>query len=189
MSASTSASSESTIRKRVQAEALLKSLPAHWDSINLEHKVEMIHVLNPNETNASARIAHGATLIKLCDEAGAVVAFRHCRTPVVTAHMDSVDFLAPVFLGDIVIVRCILTYVSAKSVEVFVQVCAENLISGEVRLTNHAYLTFVSVDTKTGHALPVPPYEPETEGERWYYEQGLARYNERKKKRQERANL
>eukprot|EP00762_Andalucia_godoyi_P001411 ANDGO_04759.mRNA.1 Protein VdlD len=177
------ASKTSAEARKKHHDALLQSVPPHWNGVRMENKVEMIHFLNPSETNASARIAHGATLLKLCDEAAAVVAFRHCRNPVVTASMDSVDFIAPVFLGDIIIVRAMLTYVSAKSVEIQVTVCAENLVTGAVKKTNDAWLTFVSVDPQTGKALPIPEFEPTSDDEKILLEQGKTRYLDRKERR------
>jgi acyl-CoA hydrolase len=94
-----------------------------------------------------------------------VVAIRHARNNAVTASIDRLDFHYPVFVGDLLILKASLNYVGKSSMEVGVRVEAENLLTGEVRHTASAYLTFVALD-KFGKPVPVPALEPETDEER-----------------------
>lgn len=160
--------------------------PKFWNGVR--NKIEMTSILNPASTNASAIMAHGGNILKLMDEAAAVVAFRHCRAPVVTVSIDRVDFIAPIFLGDLIIVRAMLAFVSPKSMEVVVQVVAENLLTGEVRKTNTGVLSFVRISTSDATALPCPPLVPEADDEKTLFEEGRQRYQTRKAER-ERSRL
>jgi acyl-CoA hydrolase len=100
--------------------------------------------------------------MRLIDTAAGAVAVRHARSNVVTASIDRLDFIRPAFIGDLVTFRACLNYVGRTSVEVGVRVEAENLITGDVRHTASAYLTFVALD-RNGRPLAVPQLILETE--------------------------
>jgi acyl-CoA hydrolase len=102
------------------------------------------------------------------DLAGAMAAHRHSRQRVVTASIDHMDFLVPVRVGDLVILRSSVNRVFNTSMEVGVKVWVENYRSDESRHVSSAYLTFVAID-EAGHKLPVPPVIPETEDEKRRY--------------------
>lgn len=108
---------------------------------------------------------HGGVIMKLIDTAAAVVASRHSRCNTVTASIDRLDFHHPVFVGDLLFFKASLNMVGRTSMEVGVRVEAENLITGEVRHTASAYLTFVALD-KAGHPQAVPPLIVETDDEK-----------------------
>lgn len=123
-------------------------------------EVEMVELVLPNDANLQGNCL-GGRVMYLIDIAGGLSASRHCRRPVVTASMDHLDFMAPVKVGDALILRARVNYADRTSMEVEVQVYAENLCSGEHRHTSTAYLTFVAVN-EDGRPTPVPPVAPAT---------------------------
>jgi acyl-CoA hydrolase len=145
----------------------------------------MAQVMFPSDANRAGNV-HGGSIMKLIDTAAGIVASRHCRTNVVTASMDRLDFHAPVFMGELVILRASINYVGSTSMEVGVRVEAEDLMTGNVRHTNSAYLTMVSLDAKRS-PMEVPRIIPETDAERRRFEEGRARAEQRKKRRRKKA--
>ncbi len=129
---------------------------------------EMAEVIMPNDANPLGNLL-GGRLMHLIDIAGAMAAHRHSRSYVVTASMDHLDFLAPVHVGDLLILRSSVNRAFHTSMEVGVKCWVENYISGQSRHVSSAYLTFVAVDA-AGHHLPVPAVIPETEMEKRRYE-------------------
>lgn len=150
-----------------------------------ESRVEMAQAMFPIDANQAGNV-HGGTIMKLIDTAAGIAAHRHCRTNVVTASMDRLDFHEPVFVGELVVLRASINYVGTASMEVGVRVEAENLMTGEVRHTNSAYLTMVSLDN-TRKPTPVPKIVPETEDEKRRFEEGRIRAQKRKELRQKRS--
>lgn len=142
-----------------------------------ESEVEMVELVLPNDANLMGNCL-GGRVMYLIDIAGGLAASRHCRGPVVTASMDSLDFRRPVRVGDAVILRARVNHAARTSMEVEVRVFAENLSSGERQETSTAYLTFVAVD-REGRPVPVPPLELTTEEERERFRQAEARRRER----------
>ena len=106
----------------------------------------------------TAGFVHGGVVMKLGDEAAGLAAVRHCGGRVVTAGMDRMAFVEPVYVGDLVTCRAKVNAVWKSSMEVGVRVEAENPRTGETRHTSTAYLTMVAVDEK-GKPVPVPPLE------------------------------
>jgi acyl-CoA hydrolase len=104
------------------------------------------------------------------DLAGAMVAMRHARRPAVTASVDSLSFLHPVRIGQLMILRSSVNRVFRTSMEVGVKVWAEDLMTGQKVHTCSAYLTFVALD-EDRKATPVAPVIPETEEEQRRYRQ------------------
>jgi len=147
-----------------------------------ESRVEMAQAMFPVDANPSGNV-HGGTIMKLIDTAAGIAAHRHCRTNVVTASMDRLDFHEPIFVGELVVVRASINYVGQTSMEVGVRVEAENLMTGEVRHTNSAYLTIVSLD-ENRKPRPVPGVVAETEHEKRRFEEGRVRAQQRKALRQ-----
>jgi acyl-CoA hydrolase len=136
---------------------------------------EMTEVVLPNDTNPLNALL-GGRLMHWIDLAGAIAAHRHSRTYVVTASVDHMDFLVPVRVGDLIIMRSAVNRAFHTSMEVGVKVWVENYRSEKNRHVSSAYLTFVAVD-EAGNRLPVPPVIPETEDEKRRYE-GAARRRE-----------
>ena len=128
-------------------------------------------------------ILQGGAVMKLMDTCAGVVAARHCKTNVVTASLDAIDFLSPIVKGELVTVKGCLVYTSSKSMEILVTVEAENIQPDSYRITNKAFFTFVSLDRGTGKCVQVPALQPQTERDLQLYEEGKKRYEENKKKR------
>lgn len=146
---------------------------------------EMVEIVLPNDANPLGNLL-GGRLMHLIDMAGALAAHRHSRSYVVTASMDHLDFLAPVHVGDLLILRSSVNRAFRTSVEVGVKCWVENYISGTTRHVGSAYLTFVAVDTH-GHRIPVPPVVPETADEKRRYEDAMRRRELRKAEQARRA--
>ncbi len=120
--------------------------------------------MNPVDANPGGNV-HGGTIMKMVDTAAGVCAMRHCRAKVVTASMDSMSFLHPVYVGDVVTCLASVNDVGSTSLEVGVRVHAEDIRTGAVRHTSTAYLVFVALDWEDRPAA-VPPLLVETEDER-----------------------
>src|SRR6266853_4763836 len=118
----------------------------------------------PNDANALGNIL-GGKVMHLVDLAGALAAVRHPRCPVVTASVDHMNFLHPVHIGQLIVLRSSVNRVFKTSMEVGVRVEVENLRTGDRLHTSSAYLTFVAVDAK-GKCVGVPPVIPETSEEK-----------------------
>jgi acyl-CoA hydrolase len=126
----------------------------------------------PNDANPLGNLL-GGRIMHLVDLAAATAAMRHARMPVVTASVDSMSFLRPIHIGQLVVLRASVNRVFRTSMEVGVKVCVEDLQSGEVRHTNSCYLTFVALDAE-GRPREIPQVAPETEAElrRWREAEG-----------------
>jgi acyl-CoA hydrolase len=107
----------------------------------------------------TAGFVHGGTVMKMCDEAAGIAAVKHCRTRAVTAAIDRMTFLDPVYVGELLTCRASVNAVWRTSMEVGVRVEAENPLTGVVRHTSTAYLTMVALDEQ-GLPTPVRPLEP-----------------------------
>jgi len=129
-----------------------------------ESTVTMAQIMIPEHANPAGNV-HGGMVVKIIDEAAAVVAARHSRSNVVTASIDRIDFHHPIFVGDLLFFKASLNLVGRTSMEIGVRVEAENLMTGQVRHAASAYLTFVAID-KQGKPAPVPPLVLETEEDR-----------------------
>ncbi len=145
-----------------------------------ESKVTMTEIVLPQHTNALGSV-FGGTVVSWIDICAAIAAQRHCRKAVVTASIDALQFVAPVFQGWVVNLKASVNYAGRTSMELGVRVDAENPKTGETFHTASAYLTFVALgpDMKPS---PVPPVLPETPDE-------IRRYNEAQVRRQNRLAL
>ena len=138
-------------------------------------------VVLPNDANPLGFIL-GGTVMHLIDIAGAIAALRHTRTRVVTAAVDGLQFLHPIKVGDLIILRSRVTCTFGTSLEIEVDVLSEETLTGVRQLTSHAFLTFVSVDDE-GSRLPVAPLLIRTDAERRQCDEAHARRAERLTKR------
>jgi acyl-CoA hydrolase len=148
-----------------------------------ESQSQMAEVVLPNDANPLGNLL-GGRLMHMIDIAGALAAHRHSRSYVVTASMDHIDFLAPVHIGDLLILKSSVNRAFHTSMEVGVKCWVENYIAGTTRHVASAYLTFVAVD-QTGHHHSVPHVIPETDEEKRRYEDA-GRRRELRKQEQER---
>jgi len=129
-----------------------------------ETSVIMVQPTTPQDANQAGNV-HGGVIMKLIDMAGAIVAQRHTRINVVTASVDRIDFLHPVFIGDVLFLKASLNLVGRTSMEVGVRVESENPITGEIRNTASAFLTYVALD-ESGKPTEVAPLILETDDEK-----------------------
>jgi acyl-CoA hydrolase len=146
-----------------------------------ESQSEMAEVVLPNDTNPLGALL-GGRLMHWIDVAGALAAHRHAKSYVVTASIDHMDFLTPVHVGDLVILRSTVNRAFNTSMEIGVKAFVENYITGEKRVVSTAYLTFVAVD-RHGRRRQVPPVVPETEEEKRRYEDAGRRREHRNAER------
>jgi acyl-CoA hydrolase len=129
---------------------------------------EMTEIVLPNDANPLAALL-GGRLMHWIDLAGAMAAHRHSRSHVVTASVDHIDFLVPVRVGDLVVLRSSVNRVFQTSMEAGVKVFVENYIADTAQHVASAYLTFVAIDAKGNH-LKVPAVIPETEDQQRRYD-------------------
>jgi acyl-CoA hydrolase len=146
----------------------------------------MTEIVLPNDTNPLGALL-GGRLMHWIDMAGALAAHRHCRDYVVTAAIDHLDFLVPVHVGDLVILRSSVNRVFRTSMEVGVKVWVENYIADQCQHVSSAYLTFVALDA-AGRHLSVPPVVPESEEQQRRYEDAGRRRESRRVELERRRN-
>ncbi len=142
-----------------------------------QSQVIMTEMVLPQHTNALGSI-FGGVVMSWIDIAAAIAATRHTGRAVVTASIDSLQFLQPVLLGWVVNLKASVNYTGKTSMEVGVRVDAENPMTGELHHTASAYLTFVALDA---HRNPtkVPQIIAETDSEK-------RRFNAARKRREDR---
>lgn len=150
-------------------------------------KIEMTYQTQPQDANPAGNV-HGGVIMKLIDTAAGVAAARHARCNCVTASMDRMDFHQPVFVGDLVTIKVSVNYVSKSSMEVGARVEAEDLLSGQVRHTSSAYLTFVALD-EAGCPTSVPELAPISKEDKRRHAEGKLRQAARKKLRQKSSKV
>lgn len=138
-----------------------------------DSRVTLHQLMLPADANALGNV-HGGVILKAADEGAAICAMRHARRPCVTVAIDSVSFHSPVHVGELLALTAALTFVGRTSMEVRVQVHAENPISGVITHTNSAYFVFVALDEK-GATTPVPGLLLETDAEREAFAEGRER--------------
>jgi acyl-CoA hydrolase len=142
-----------------------------------ESIVEMVEVVLPNDANPLGNIL-GGKVMHLIDIAGAIVAHRHTRNVVVTVSVDNLDFLHPIRVGQLIILRAHVTRAFRTSVEVAVKVYLEDLPTGERRQTSSAFVTYVALDAE-GQPVRVPPVIALTPEEKHEYREALVRRRHR----------
>ena len=133
-------------------------------------KIAMPEDANPGNVNVN-----GGIVLQIIDNIAGIASLRHCRTRTVTASIDKMDFIYPIKVGELIIVKASVNHVFGTSLEVGVKVEVENLMTGDRHTTGKAYLTFVSVDQE-GHPITVPYLiEPETEDEKRRFKEAQQR--------------
>jgi len=129
-----------------------------------ESATEMVEVVLPNDANPMGFMLGGAVM-HLIDIAAAITAFRHARAPVVTAAVDSLEFLNPIKVGDFIVLQARITATFNTSLEVEVLVFSEEALTGRRQLTSRAYLTFVTLQ-RDGKRERIPQLLVTTEEEK-----------------------
>jgi acyl-CoA hydrolase len=143
----------------------------------------MVQVVLPNDANPLGYIL-GGTVMHLIDIAGAIACHRHTRSLLVTAAVDGLQFLHPIRVGDLIILKARVTAVWSTSLEVEVEVFSEETLSGVRRMTSRAFLTFVATD-RDGKRLPIPGLILENDEDRQRAAEADVRRAERLKARRE----
>ncbi|HBQ21074.1 MAG: hypothetical protein A2Z91_09495 [Deltaproteobacteria bacterium GWA2_38_16] len=138
-----------------------------------ESAVEMTEIVMPQDTNTLGTI-FGGKVMQWMDIAAAICGFRHCRTAVVTASVDTLSFHYAIKTGNIVSIKASVNYTANTSMEIGVCVYAEDPLSGEKKHASSAYFTFVAVDGK-GRPIAVPKVIPETKDEKRRYREAQER--------------
>jgi acyl-CoA hydrolase len=146
-----------------------------------ESATEMVQVVLPNDANPLGFIL-GGTVMHLIDIAGAIACHRHTRSLLVTAAVDDLQFLHPIKVGDLIILKSHVTCTFTTSLEVQVDVFSEETLTGRRQLTSRAFLTFVAI-AKDGRRVPVTPLLIDTDEQRRVSEEARARRAERLRKR------
>ena len=129
-----------------------------------QSETEMVQVVLPNDANPLGFIL-GGTVMHLIDIAGAIACHRHTRSLLVTAAVDGLQFLHPIKVGDLIILKARVTAVWSTSLEAEVEVFSEETLTGRRRLTSRAYLTFVAVDRES-RRVAIPGLILETDEDR-----------------------
>lgn len=138
-----------------------------------ESLVSMTELVLPNDTNTLNNLM-GGRLMHWMDIVSAIAGQKHSNSTVVTASVDNISFRSPIQLGNVVTLRAKVTRAFNSSIEIRIDVDAENIPEGKKVASNTAYFTFVAVD-KEGRPVEVPEIEPENEEERALYDGALRR--------------
>ncbi len=154
-----------------------------------ESQSETTHAILPRDSNVLGTL-FGGKLMQFIDLVGAMAAIRHARTYVVTASMDHLDFVSPVRVGELLILKASVNRAFKTSMEVGVRAMVEDIREGTLRHVSTAYLTFVAMDASK-QRVEVPPVVPETGHQKRRYDDALRRREmragETQRKRESRA--
>jgi acyl-CoA hydrolase len=142
---------------------------------------EMVQVVLPNDANQLGFVL-GGTVMHLIDIVAAVAGHRHTRSQLVTASVDGLEFLHPIQIGDLIILKSRVTCAFTTSLEVQVEVFSEETLTGRQQMTSRAYLTFVTAN-ESGGRRRVPPLLIDTDADRQRYDEAHARRAERMARR------
>lgn len=142
-------------------------------------KAELTMLVMPHMLNVLNNL-FGGHLLSMVDQAAAVAAIRHAGGPAVTASFDRVDFREPIQASALVTCSATVDYVGNTSMDVSVNVYAEDVPTGERRHTHTAHVVFVAIDEQ-GRPKRVPRLEPETPEERERFERAR-RYREERRR-------
>ncbi len=139
------------------------------------------------DANAHGNV-HGGVIMRMVDEFAAIVAIKHSGRSVVTARVERFDFLAPAYIGDVVSINCAMNYVGRTSMEVGVEVTAEDLYTGEVRHIAASEVIYVAIDEQR-RPTPVPPLVAGDQEEQARIDKALARRRHKKRVEEELSKL
>ena len=147
-----------------------------------ESHAEVIVRMFPSDANPAGNV-FGGEILKHIDMVAGIVAQRHSQSNAVTISMDSVNFLKPVFVGNVLTLNARINYVHNSSMEIEVRAEAEDIITGIRTVTGTAFVTFVALD-KNGRPTPAPKLSLKTDDDRTKFEEGKTRMDTRLKNRQ-----
>jgi acyl-CoA hydrolase len=132
-----------------------------------------VRIMMPTDGNILGNVFGGA-IMRYMDEVAGIVAFHHARKNVVTASIERMDFYAPVYVGNLLILKAAVNYVGTTSMEVGVRIEAEDPLTGTTTHTGSCYVTFVALDSN-GKPSKVEPVVPVTSDEKRRFEAAIAR--------------
>ena len=138
-----------------------------------ESLVTMTEMVLPNDTNGLDNLM-GGRLMHWMDIAAAIAAQKHSNRIVVTASVDNISFSEPIRKSNTVTITAFVTRAFSSSMEVYMEVTAEDIPADKKVHTNKAFFTFVAVD-QSGKPINIPEVQPETELEKELYEGALRR--------------
>ena len=144
-------------------------------------RATIIRQMMPSDANPHGNV-HGGVIMRTVDEVAGLVAHRHARRNVVTARLDRMDFLEPVFIGNALTLDARLCFTGRTSMEIVVDIHAENLDTGEVVHTGTAWVTMIAINDR-GKPVAIEPVLPETEEEKRLFELARSRYEARRKEK------
>jgi len=145
-------------------------------------RIQLAQMMMPEHANTHGNV-HGGWIMKLVDEAGALASTRHAAHRTVTVAIDQMVFRHPIHIGDLVLFNAEVTYAGHTSMEVEVNVIAENPISSEQIHTNAAYLVYVAIDDK-GRPTRIPTLIAETPEEQTRMDSAMERHLRRLSQRE-----
>lgn len=148
-----------------------------------ESQVQMVQMVLPTDTNRLGNLL-GGQLMHWIDIAAAIAASRHTHRVCVTASVDELNFHHPILHGDVVTLEASVNRVFRTSLEIGVRVSTENLLTGERKYTNTAYLTFVAID-ENGKPVEASPVKPVTKDEKRRYADAAKRRETRLQRRKQ----
>ncbi|PWW00717.1 acyl-CoA hydrolase [Paenibacillus cellulosilyticus] len=151
-----------------------------------DSRTVLTDIVFPSDTN-HLQTLFGGVVMEYMDKVAAISAMRHSRTSVVTVSTDSIDFVAPIRVGEVIIVESFVSWTHRTSIEVYVKADTENLKTGERETAVTAFFVFVSLG-EDGKPAAVPGVIPETDEEVTLYETGEERYLQRRKRMDDRKN-
>ena len=147
-----------------------------------ESHAEVIVRMFPSDANPAGNV-FGGEILKHIDMVAGIVAQRHSQSNAVTVSMDSVNFLKPVFVGNVLTLNARINYIHNSSMEIEVRAEAEDIVTGIRTVTGTAFVTFVALD-KNGKPTLVPKLSLKTDDDRIKFEEGKVRMDTRLKSRQ-----
>ena len=147
-----------------------------------ESHAEVIVRMFPSDANPAGNV-FGGEILKHIDMVAGIVAQRHSQSNAVTVSMDSVNFLKPVFVGNVLKLNARINYIHNSSMEIEVKVESEDIVTGIRTITGTAFVTFVALDND-GRPMHVPKLALKTDEDRIKFEEGKIRMEKRLKNRQ-----
>ena len=149
----------------------------HNEKNPAESQAEVIVRMFPSDANPAGNV-FGGEILKHIDMVAGIVAQRHSQSNAVTVCMDSVNFIKPVFVGNVLKLKARINYVHNSSMEIEVKVESEDILTGIKTITGTAFVTFVALD-ENGRPTNVPKLALKTDDDRKKFEKGKLRMEER----------
>ena len=146
-----------------------------------ESHAEVIVRMFPSDANPAGNV-FGGEILKHIDMVAGIVAQRHSQSNAVTVSMDTVNFIKPVYVGNVLKLKARINYVHKSSMEIEIKAEAEDIVTGIRTITGNAFVTFVALN-KNGKPTSVPTLTLKTDEDRIKFEEGKIRMQKRLKNR------